>query len=80
MWQSEAQESHGGDHDARNDEVYGVEQSPAADQDGERNVHVGLRTAGVVLHILDPGHACNTHTQPDPRVVVSNLRNLVEIL
>lgn len=70
MGQGEAQQGHGGDHDAGHDQVDGVEESAASDQDGEGDVHVGFRAARVRLHRLHSGHACNTAHGATPRATV----------
>ena len=40
-WQSEAEDGHGGDQDAGNDEVAEVVEGPPPDLDGEGNVQIG---------------------------------------
>lgn len=70
MGQGEAQEGHGGDHDAGHDQVDGVEESATSDEDGEGDVHVGFGAARVRLDGLHSGHACNTSHGTTPRAAV----------
>ncbi len=53
--EGESQQGHGGDENAGHDEVEEVVQGAAADVDGERDVHVGLRAALVVQLMSLPG-------------------------
>ena len=49
--QSEAQHRHGGDQEARHDQVIEVVHCPPPDLDGERDVKIGLRTT-LINHLV----------------------------
>ena len=60
VWrQREAEHRHGGDQQARHDQVEEVVEGPPPDHDDEGDVYVGLGAALVDNLVLLCGHACN---------------------